>query len=76
MSCDEYIEIFNNVIGAKSYAFNYFEKRVPKSFKNLYMFKRGEVLSTLGILKPKWSIKYSTLLLMDLNRKDLRANRS
>ena len=32
MSCDEYIEIFNKLMNARSYIFNWFEKR---AFRNL-----------------------------------------
>jgi len=39
LSCYEQPSL-NNLMTASSYAFNYFEKRVPKSFKNAYMFKR------------------------------------
>ena len=38
------------------------------------MFKRDGALSILGIFKPKENIKYSRLILMDFNNKDLRAN--
>ena len=74
MSCDEFIEIFNKLMTAKSYAFILFEKKTLKSFKNSYMFKRDGALSTLGIFKHKGVIKYLNLILMDLNNKDLREN--
>jgi len=35
MSCDEYIEIFNKLMSARPYTFNYFDKKALKSFKNL-----------------------------------------
>ena len=60
----------------RSCAFNWFKKKALKSFKSSYMFKRGGVLSTLGIFKPKKNIKYSRLILMDSNNKDLRENSS
>jgi len=40
------------------------------------MFKRGGALSTLGIFKLKVNVKYSRLVLMDFNIKDLRKNPS
>ena len=49
MSCDKYIKIFNKLIKARSYAFNWFEEKALKSIKNSYMFKRGGALNTLGI---------------------------
>ena len=65
LSCDEHIGISNKLRGVRYYAFNYFEKRPPKSFKSLYMLKRGGVLSTSGIFEPKGSINYSRLVLVD-----------
>jgi len=47
-----------------------------KSFKNSYVFKRGDTLSTLGIFKTKGNIKHLRLMLMDFNIKDLKANLS
>jgi len=76
ISCDEYIENFNKLMSARSCAFNYIEKVALKSFKNSYMFKRGGALSTMGIFKPKRNIKYSWLILMDFNDKELTANPS
>jgi len=76
MSCDEYIEIFIKLMSARSYAFNWFEKKALKSFKNSYIFKRGGTLSTLGIFKPKENAKYSRLVFMDFNIEDLRENPS
>jgi len=76
MSCDEYIEIFNKLMSARSYTFYYFEVMTLKSFKNSYMFKRGCALSTLCIFKHKENIKYSRFILMDFNNKDLRVNPS
>ena len=40
------------------------------------MFKRGGVLTILGIFKPKGGNKLSKLVLMALNYKDLRTNPS
>ena len=53
MSCDEYIEIFNKLMSARSYAFNWVGKKTLKSFKNSCIFKGCDTLSTLGIFKPK-----------------------
>ena len=61
MIYDEYIDIFNKLMSATSYAFNYFKKRAPRSFINSYMFKRGGVFGTLGICILKWTINYSHL---------------
>ena len=74
MSCDEHIEIFNKLMNARSYAFNWFEKKILKSFKNSYMFKRGGMLSTLDIFKPKGNVKCSRLVFTVFNIKDLKAN--
>jgi len=76
ISCDKYIEIFNKLMSARFYAFNFFEKKIHKGFKNSYMFKRHESFNTLGLFKPKRNIKYSGLILMGFNKKDLRANPS
>jgi len=76
MSYDERIEIFNKIMSVRSYAFNCFEKMTLKSFKNSYTFNRGGALSTLSIFKLTRNIKYSRLILMDFNNKNLRANPS
>ena len=62
-SCDEYIAIFNKPLSARPYAFNWFEKKALKSFKNSYMFKRGGALDTLGIFKPKENLKSLRLII-------------
>ena len=74
MNCDNYLGIFNKVMSGRSYAVNYFQKRLTKSFKNSYMFKRRGVLSIFGILKTKRFIKYSRLVSMDLNPRDSSAH--
>ena len=65
MSYDEYIEIFNKLMNARSYVFNWFEKKALKSFKNSYIFRRGGAFGTLGIFKAKGNVKYLMLMLMD-----------
>jgi len=76
MSCDEYIMIFNKLISAASYAFNYFEKVAPKSFRNSYMYKRSGVFSIFGYFQIQRGIKYSRLVSVDFKPKDLRINPS
>jgi len=61
MSYDKYIEIFNNLTSARSYAFNYLKKGSPKSFKNSYIFKTSRVIVTVDIYKPK--DKYQLLII-------------
>ena len=43
-------------------------------FNNSYTFKKRLVLSTWGIFKPKSGKRYATLMSMNFNPKDLRAN--
>jgi len=76
MSWYEYIEIFNKLKSVTSYGFNRVDKKALNCFKNPYMFKRGNALSTLDIFKPKENIKYSGLILMNSNNKYLRVNPS
>ena len=73
MSCDEYIEIFNNSMSTRSRAFNYLEKRPPRSFKNSYIFKKGGVLVEFlahWVLQTKRKY-HSWLVSMDFKIKDL-----
>ena len=43
---------------------------------NCYMFKKGKVLNTLDLFKPKGGMKYTKLVSIDFNTKDLRAHPS
>ena len=65
----------NKLMNTSTYVFNWFEKKALKSFKN-FDIKRDGALSTFGIFKFKEDIKYSRLILMDFNNKDLRTNSS
>ena len=69
-------EVFNKLMSARSCTFNYFEKIVPKGFKDSHVFTRGGARSTLGIFKPNGNIKYSRWVLIEINNKYLRANPS
>ena len=49
---------------------------LPKIINNSFTFKKGRVLSTLGIFKTKGGNKILSLTLMDFNPMGLRATRS
>ena len=74
LSCDEYIGIFNELMRPRRVAYCFGVP--PKIFNSSWMFKKGRVLSTLGIFKLKGDNKLSRLVSMDLNPEDLRKNPS
>ena len=49
MSCDDYIGIFKKLMNFKSYAFNYFVKMAPTSFKTL-IYSRQVLHSKLMLM--------------------------
>jgi len=81
LSSDDYIRVFNKLMGARTYCSEYSRRLVPKIFKNSYMFKKGGLESTLESLQPKYCTKFywSSLrdkdslfeLLMDVGLKPL-----
>lgn len=45
-----------------------------KTFNNSYVFKKGDILSLMGSLKLHRCNEFLTLVSIDFNCKDLRAN--
>jgi len=58
LSCDDYIGVFNKLMGAGTYCFEYSRRPSLKIFNNLYMFKKGGVESTLESSQPKYCTKF------------------
>jgi len=65
LSCDDYIRVFNKLMGARTYCFEYRTRPTPKIFKNSYMFKQGGIEGTLQSSQPKYCSKVSRLSLGD-----------
>jgi len=74
LSCDEYIEIFNKRMRARSNAHCF--DVLPKIFSNSYTFKKRGVLSTLDVFKPRSGKRHPRLMSMNFNPYDLRENPS
>ena len=68
LSYDEYVRIFNELIKPRRVA--HCLLTLPEIFNNSYTFKKGGVLNTLGIFKPKGTNKLSMLVSIDFNPKD------
>lgn len=74
LSIDEYIWVFNKLMGANNCVWRCSYELAPMTFKTSYAFKKNGVLSTLEFLTLKRCDKFSRMIFMMFNLKDLRAN--
>ena len=70
MICDEYIEIFNELINVGKIFHPVGVS--PKSFNNSYMFKKGGTLSIMSFLKFNGCNKLSRVVCLDYKCNNLR----
>jgi len=75
LNYNEYIRTFNKEINSRSHAFDYLRKGPLRALRTLIRSTKVKFLA-YGTFIPKGGNKFSLLVSMDFNHKDLRSNPS